>query len=284
MSSMTLDMKKFNMRDIKFSVNNPKTAEGPVIILIGKRGTGKSILIRDILFYHQDIPIGTVISGTEDANSFFSTLVPGTFIHGEYNSLIVSKMLDRQRSVLGKVNNDMTEYGRTQVDPRAFLILDDCIYDSSWARDKIMRAMFCNGRHFRVMLIITMQYPLGIPPNLRTNIDYTFILRENILSNRKRIYDNYAGMFPTFELFCKIMDQCTQNHECLVINNQTDSNAFTDQVFWYKANMDHPKFRLGAAALWESAKKMDNSNPYDPSKFMKRGSQNQPNITVRRSG
>jgi len=39
------------------------------------------------------------------------------------------------------------------------------------------------------MLVITMQYPLGIPPNLRTNIDYVFILREPYISNRRRIYD-----------------------------------------------------------------------------------------------
>ena len=41
-----------------------------------------------------------------------------------------------------------------------------------------MRLLFMNGRHWKIMLIITMQYPLGIPPNLRTNIDYVFILRE----------------------------------------------------------------------------------------------------------
>ena len=62
-----------------------------------------------------------------------------------------------------------------------------------------------------------MQFALGIPPNLRTNIDYVFILRENIVSNRKRIYEHYAGMFPSFEMFCQIMDQCTENYECLVI-------------------------------------------------------------------
>ena len=29
-----------------------------------------------------------------------------------------------------------------------------------------------NGRHYKMMFIITTQYALGIPPNLRTNIDY----------------------------------------------------------------------------------------------------------------
>ena len=42
-------------------------------------------------------------------------------------------------------------------------------------------------------------------------------------------------MFPSFEMFCQVMDQCTENYECLVINNNAKSNKLTDQVFWYKA-------------------------------------------------
>jgi hypothetical protein len=94
-----------------------------------------------------------------------------------------------------------------------------------------------------------MQYPLGIPPNLRTNIDYVFILREPYLVNRKRIYDNYAGMFPTFESFCQVMDQCTENYECLVINNNIKSNKLEDQVYWYKAEM-HDNFTIGSKEFW----------------------------------
>ena len=107
-----------------------------------------------------------------------------------------------------------------------------------------------NGRHYKILFILTMQFALGIPPNLRTNIDYVFILRENIVANRKRIYENYAGMFPTFEVFQQVMDQCTENYECLVINNNAKSNKLEDQVFWYKA-MPHGDFRIGANKFWE---------------------------------
>jgi hypothetical protein len=39
------------------------------------------------------------------------------------------------------------------------------------------------------------------------------------MTNRKILYDNYAGMFATFDDFCQVMDQCTNNYECLVIDN-----------------------------------------------------------------
>ena len=45
------------------------------------------------------------------------------------------------------------------------------------------------------------------------------------------------------------MDQCTENYECLVINNNAKSNKLSDQVFWYKAD-PHPDFQIGAPSYW----------------------------------
>jgi hypothetical protein len=244
-----------------------------VIVLIGKRDTGKSFLVRDLLYYQQDIPIGTVISGTEEGNGFYSKMVPRLFIHNEYNTAIIENILKRQRTVLKQIKKEMENYKRSTIDPRAFVILDDCLYDNTWSRDKMMRLLFMNGRHWKIMLVITMQYPLGIPPTLRTNIDYVFILRENYIANRRRIYDNYAGMFPTFESFCQVMDQCTENYECLVINNNVKSNKLQDQVFWYKAD-NHNDFRLGSKEFWELSKNYnsdDEEEKYDPNANKKRG-------------
>tara|TARA_A100001037_G_scaffold129301_1_gene117119 strand:- start:221 stop:1018 length:798 start_codon:yes stop_codon:yes gene_type:complete len=234
--AMNLELKKFDMSQI---------ADNSVVVLIGKRDTGKSYLCRDILHTHRSIPVGQVISGTEGANQFYQQIVPKLFIHDEFRTDIVQNMLKRQKLMIEKKNG-----GSINTDERAFLILDDCLYDNTWAKDKYMRSVFMNGRHYKLLFLLTMQYALGIPPNLRTNIDYVFILRENYVSNRKRLYEHYAGMFPTFEMFCQVMDQCTENYECLVINNNAKSNQLSDQVFWYKAE-SHPDFRIGADSFWQ---------------------------------
>ena len=278
---MNLELKRFDMKNITFKPNESK---GPVIVLIGRRDTGKSFLVRDLLYYHQDIPIGTVISGTEEGNGFYGKMVPKLFIHNEYNTAIIENILKRQRGVLKQVKKEIETFRRSTIDPRTFVILDDCLYDNTWARDKMMRLLFMNGRHWKVMLLITMQYPLGIPPTLRTNIDYVFILREPYIANRKRIYENYAGMFPTFESFCQVMDQCTENFECLVINNNSKSNKLQDQVFWYKAD-EHNDFRLGSKEFWELSKQInddeDDGEQYDPNNVKKRGQG--PKIAVKKS-
>jgi hypothetical protein len=275
----SLELKKFDMKTISFKHTENS---GPVIVLIGRRDTGKSYLVRDLLYYHQDIPIGTVISGTEAGNGFYADHVPKLFIHDEYNTAIIENILKRQRAVLKQIKREQEMYKRSNIDPRAFVILDDCLFDATWTRDKVMRLLFMNGRHWKIMLVITMQYPLGIPPNLRTNIDYVFILREPYISNRKRIYENYAGMFPTFESFCQVMDQCTENFECLVIKNCAKTNKLNEQIFWYKAE-PHKEFKLGSKEFWEISKTInsdDEEEQYDPKQAATRKG---PNIKVKKS-
>jgi hypothetical protein len=277
---MNLELKKFDMGRIRF--NSSDEATGPVVVFIGRRDTGKSFLVRDLLYYHQDIPIGSVISGTEAGNGFYGKYVPKLFIHDEYNSVIVENVLKRQKIVIKQIRKEKEAYGKSDIDGRAFVILDDCLWDNGWAKDKMMRLLFMNGRHWKIMTVITMQYPLGVPPNLRTNIDYVFILREPYLTNRRRIYENYAGMFPTFESFCQVMDQCTENYECLVIDNNAKSNKLQDQIYWYKAD-PHDDFKLGSKEFWEISRDLnsdDDDEPYDPDAHIKsRG----PRINVKKS-
>jgi hypothetical protein len=251
---MNFQIKKFNVDMLKdrCEIDSRKS---PMIVVIGKKDTGKSFLVRDILFNTQHcFPIGTVISGTEVANEFFQHMVPSKFIHDKYRPEIIMNVIKRQLNVKQNRNKDkLSKGGSSSIDPRAFLILDDCLYDNSWIQQDSTRYVFMNGRHIDLTTMITMQYPLGVTPNLRTNIDFIFILRETMIGNRKRIYENYAGMFPTFDMFCQFMDSCTNNYECLVICNGIQSNRLEDQVFWYKAK-DHEAFQLCDRSLWTDNK------------------------------
>ena len=49
-------------------------------------------------------------------------------------------------------------------------------------RNNLMKMVYM--RHWKVLLVITMQYPLGIPPSLRTNVDYVFITKSPLPSER----------------------------------------------------------------------------------------------------
>ena len=238
----SLNLKKFDIASIR---------KDATIVVIGRRGSGKSYFVRDLLYHKRDIPLGSVISASESSNAFYSNMLPSIFIHDAYEPEIIGNLVKRQKLVTHKMKKQQALYGKSNIDPYSFLILDDLMYDASrWIKDVNVRDIFMNGRHFNLMFLITMQFPLGIPPCYRTNVDIIVIFKDPILSNRRRLYDHYAGMFPTFEIFNQVMNQCTDNYECLVISTRQPSNNISDMVFWYRSE-PHPEFKLGAPEFWQ---------------------------------
>ena len=231
-----LNLKRFSMNTV---------ADDAVCVFIGRRRTGKSILLQDLLFHKKDIPYGICISPTEEASPFFQKFIPKTYIQDEFDEFKVQQILDRQLNIKKLMLKDPS---KRNVDPRLCLIMDDCLYDNDWARTKVIRSLFMNGRHYKILYCITMQYAMGIPPNLRGNVDYSFLMREPQHANRKRLFEQYAAAFPDFGMFCQVMDQINE-HECLVIDNNSKSNKLEDQVFWYKADL-HGSFKFGCESYW----------------------------------
>lgn len=238
---MKLELKKFDLKEIP---------HGATCVFSGKRCSGKSVAALDLLYHNRDIPVGIVMSGTERANQFFTKVVPSMLIYDDFDPEVIKKFLTRQEKITRQYNDEITKYGKSDIDPRAFLILDDLLFDNSWITDKGIKYIFMNGRHLNILFMVTLQYPLGIPPILRTNIDYVFIHRENFVNNRRRLYENYAGMFPTFESFSTVLDQTTTNFECMVINNRTKSNRLEEQINWFKADL-RSNFKVCSQVFWD---------------------------------
>ena len=106
-----------------------------------------------------------------------------------------------------------------------------------------------------------MQYCMDLPPDLRANVDYLFILRENIIDNQKKLWKYFFGMFPTLASFQQTFMACTENYECLVLDNTSKSNKIEDCVYWYKAKPDRI-YRIGCPQIWKYASKHYKKN-YD---------------------
>ena len=232
---MNIQLRKFNPASMK---------DDKVCVLIGKRNTGKSTLVTDILYHKKHLPAGIVMSATEEGNHHYQQFVPDLFIYSDYDREAIERVLERQRQILLR---------NKPISP-AFILLDDCMYDKKFMKDTCIRKCFMNGRHWKIFFMLTMQYCMDLTPDLRANVDYVFILRENIIQNREKLYKAFFGIFPTFDMFNQIMNACTENYECLVLDNTSKSNKIEDCVFWYKAKL-HPQFRIGSPQLWNYHKK-----------------------------
>ena len=214
------------------------------IAIIAKRASGKSFLTREILYKKRKIACTVAISRTEKLNSFYSNFIPDLYIYSEYNTDILNKIFKRQ-SLLNEINKQRKKDNKTDKDDSIMLIMDDCMSSKgNWINDPNILELFFNGRHHHLSFILTMQYSVGIPPEMRSNFDYIFLLAEDIISNRKRLYEHYAGMFPTFDIFQQVFSSITENYGILVINNRIHSKDITDKVFWYKAR-EVPNFKSG---------------------------------------
>jgi hypothetical protein len=217
----------------EFDLN--QMVDHPSIVMIAKRGSGKSWVVRAILqHFSKKVPVGIIISPTDRMSSFYADFIPDSYIYYDFKSDTIERMLDRQKDII-KREKERRKEGKT-TNTRAFIVMDDCLSSKGeWAKDPAVSELLFNGRHYHIMYILTMQFPLGIKPELRCNFDYVFLLADDTVSNQKRIFEHYAGMFPNFEAFRQVFVQLTADYGSMVIVNRGVRNNFLEKVFYYKA-------------------------------------------------
>ena len=253
-----MDYNKFQI--LEFDLR--KMVPNPSIVMIAKRGSGKSYITRDIIYHYRHIPGGVVISPTDRMSSFYKYFFPDLYIHYEIKDTILKKILVRQSLMIDK-EKQKRKQGK-KVDPRGILVMDDCLSQKkTWAKDQNITEILMNGRHYMLTYILTMQTPLGITPDLRLNFDYIFLSKEDSTINKKKLWDNYASMFPTLPVFEKVFAKCTEDYRAMVIDNRRPTDNILDKVFWFRAK--ERKFTFGSRNFKELHKKY-----YDPNSGLKR--------------
>jgi hypothetical protein len=217
---MNLKLKKFDMAKLGFTKKrNNNSTLGSKVLILGKRATGKTYLVQDILQHYQDVPKVTVfVDGTDNADAKKYKKIMSESRIFRYS---IQSVIDEPRG------NTVSHDSDGNIDTRRIVVADSCVYD---------RHHILTLPDTYVMYILAEQHPLATPPMDREKFDYVFILKENVINNLKRIHNNYAAIFPSFEAFCAVMDQCTDNYGCLVLNNKACfGDKIEDVVFWYKA-------------------------------------------------
>jgi len=244
-SPQTIRIKELNLEKIEPSTKtymDPKQG-GSKIVVIGKPGTGKSRIIESILYAKKHIfPIGMVMSGTEDSNGFYRRIFPSTFVFNSYDEQQIKKFVQRQKIAKQHLSN-----------PWAVLIIDDCTDSPNLFRKALQQSLYKNGRHWKLLYILSLQYCMDVLPSIRTNVDGCFILREPNLKNRRSLYENYAGIIPDFKMFCDLMDGITDDYSALYIHNATQSNDWRDCIYWYNSQRQRipDDFKFGCRDFYD---------------------------------
>jgi GTPase SAR1 family protein len=221
-------MEKRNLAISLFNLNSIK--DNSNILIIGMRASGKSTLVRNIVYHKRDCNIGAVFSKTEHVNKFYSDFCPENTIYHEFNKFVVMDMVDKRKTV-------------EEVD-FTINIMDDCFSSKTdWTTNQEIVDMMDSN----MMNIFCIQFPQLFKQEFLDKIDYIFFMNESFISNRKRLY-NYTNVVDNFEDFNRIFNHITtiNHYNSLVVYNPRCENQsnIEEQIFWYKPVVDLPEFRI----------------------------------------
>lgn len=170
-----------------FSLNHQKETNlinflNSKILIIGRRGTGKTTLVRNIYgLIQNDIDEIHVFS---NVTSHYTDITNA--IYTDYSLLL-----------------GFAEYCKHHRDNHKLLIVENLCDKKQF--DMLNEFIF-NGTAYNVTLIITLQTPNGFKSLERDMFNYVFTAQENFYSNRQKIHGYYFGMYKTLNEFNESMD------------------------------------------------------------------------------
>ena len=245
------------------------------VIIIGSNKSGKSFITKDLLYHHsnslsnyQTYYQTNSLSGIAISKKDID-YIPPIFIYETIDKKLIKKFIKN----LNK-----------NVDCESFIILDsyskylDKLFDPVNNLHKICNPsqpsniQLSNIRPLNIqsrlscLVVLELDYIDNIfdygqdlkkksPKkniNLKKSLEYLFILKENLYANRKKIYDNFLinlGFEIEFTLFCKLLDDYTEDYNFIVIYLKSESKNICDKIFWYRSDK-HDNLKICSDEAW----------------------------------
>jgi hypothetical protein len=236
-------MEKINIYKYDFTT---MLKEHRAVCLIGRRGSGKSIAILDIMYQlHQRFDFGMAMTVTAPTAASFKQYMPACCVFHDFEIERIQALIDEQESLL-------QQNKRRNV----FLILDDVGFDQKSLNSRTMRCLLMNGRHYCITLIAAVQECYAFRPEMRSQLDVIVCLKDNAIKNKKKLHDSFFGMLD-FSQFVQAFDAFTNDHGALVVDQTVQSNTISDAIFHYAARVSLPRFCMVNATyikLWNEMK------------------------------
>jgi hypothetical protein len=191
------------------------------LMVVGNGKSQKEDLVQHLLGFFQDIPKGIIFSpyefGSEDQDIEASEV---------FEPDALQSFLDKQKQHLKACRS-----GKSKEDARAFVVLDTAAGVS--LRHKLVKKLFSQGSSYRLLVIVIATDP-ALGPQCRKNLDYAFLFNEGILKARRKSYEYFGTGAGKFEVFNAMLESCTEDNGCMVIDNTSYGDHLTDVFFWYQ--------------------------------------------------
>lgn len=227
----------------------------PTILVIGKRFAGKSTLSSN-LAYICNCRSWAAWCGTKDTQDYWSkhfgssATVRGV---GEKDIKSLHRIIKKQDI---RIRNRKLKGLNIDRNDCIGLIFDDVTSSRKFCNNQCLTDLFSNGRHYRFVIIICCQYLKQLPPSVRTNTDYIFILH-NSKRTCKIIHDEFIEYPDDFHVFMEIIRIVTSKknshgnlmYNALVYSNITSTTELSEIFSVYTSDKDPNEIKLGHP-LW----------------------------------
>jgi hypothetical protein len=263
---LSKEIKEFKFENIK---------QNSIIAIFDNSIKDKSYFIKDIInlqkekkeiycftshlknsFYKKFIKESNIYNGYKQ--DVFENIIEN---YGYYNQLNQNKILIIDNILLNKIESQtkLNELDNSYSDSELLHLQSYNIQNSTdYINEcKTLRHILQNNRSYKIHTIIHSYNLLQMSVYLRAEIDYLFIkisthynldssTKSKIFSSRQNcknyLYNKYCLVFPSFELFDKILTELNDlasasgsDNDCyLVIDNTINSNILEENIFFVK--------------------------------------------------
>ena len=202
-------MNNFNINRLKYN---------PIIVMIGPRRCGKTLLIKSILAQDDSIKDISVITPTDKYN--------GSSLY-DYNE----NQIQNINIEFPDLHNLLTSYINNKPNDKKCLIFEDsCFFTSNKYKDPQIINLLSDANKFNTIIIMTTQYPYYLPLEIHNMINYYFLFYWDFESNNIRLFNIFKTKFTYLEHFKTLFKNFTGNewHHPMILDNHTN------EIFGYQ--------------------------------------------------
>lgn len=227
-----------NELDIRrFDINRIKERVWVNILILGKRNSGKSVTVNDLLAHLAELfPFVMAMSGSEKMNGFYKKILPEMCVYDDVYINKIRDLISRQEKFIHKIKTGNAKY--SGCNPSAALVLDDCIHNKEWTKDESARYLSYAGRHIKLAVFIASQELKALPPGMRVNFDYIFISRMDSGDELDKVRKAFFACIPEKKHFMRLFNKYTDDYNFIVVDQVTKSTDPLEKIFWYKSDVN----------------------------------------------
>ena len=200
-------------------------------LFVARRNSGKTTLMRHLLY--------TLARGQKFR---WVTVISPTAFNGEWTSIVgdQSVLPTFDEDYIADLMEEQAGLRDSGTDNPGLLILDDCLGAANF-QSEVFTRLASAGRHYQISLWISTQHFFKLPPVLRTNADYMFVLGVQNERVARALWEEFGGLsFDTWKALQAFAATATRDFGALCVNN-TDARSPVSVV---RAPSKQPAFKI----------------------------------------